>query len=702
MISKDNRPGNAAELRKHSEEIAQEIPTQSPETLKAVLLRKARRRSLRSTMIGVAVLLVFFCIGSIGLLSYLAGQSAVNDLTNRLRVEIADRVVKDLVHLLEGTSNIVRYNVSLKPDMRDLSTLHHRFFKQIMAFDEINTIFSGNEALESAGVERLSEGKTVLTTASAETGFAFQTHLADPDGRFLELISATPGYDPRDRPWYRRAVSVGSQTWIDPYPFKPRNALYIASACPVFGQDDRLEGVIAAALNLNLIGSFLDRLNVGQHGEVFIIDREGIMVAASGEKAVIHEKNGRLERLKAVESDCPLIGASAREVLERVGGLAGITEPVQFSFDLEGKNRLLHILPFTDKQGIDWLVIVTLTKADFMDRIASTTRQAVTLGFLVLAVALALGVRGAGWITSPILELSQAVHRLGAGDFSQRTTPARADEIGDLSIGFNYMADQLQMSFARIKQDKEELEKRVAERTSDLEAQNMRLEVEITERRRAEDALRNSEERLRILFNGINEAVFVHEGPENGIPGPFIELNDPAYTRLGYSRSELLTMHPIDIDAPETVANVPQMMERLYKEGNALWEGIHVCKDGSRIPVEIANRLAHLEGRQIIISTVRDITKRKKAEQSLRDAERFARETQRIGRIGGWKANPHTDYLEWTEGVHEIIEESLDYHPSLSEGMKYFLPQNIPLIRDNCVQNLINIKTAPHRKRFRY
>ncbi len=53
------------------------------------------------------------------------------------------------------------------------------------------------------------------------------------------------------------------------------------------------------------------------------------------------------------------------------------------------------------------------------------------------------------------------------------------------------------------------------------------------------------------------------------------------------------------------------------------WEGIHVHKDGHRIPVEISNQLFELEGRPMILSAVRDITERKKAEEALRasDAE---------------------------------------------------------------------------------
>jgi PAS domain S-box-containing protein len=181
--------------------------------------------------------------------------------------------------------------------------------------------------------------------------------------------------------------------------------------------------------------------------------------------------------------------------------------------------------------------------------------------------------------------------------------------------------------------------------------------LDITSRKQAEAALRDSEERLRILFNGINDAVFVHEGPENGNPGRFIEVNDPACVRLGYSRSELLTMRPMDIDAPETVPNVPKMMERLYANGYAVWEGIHVRKDGTRIPVEIGNHLAHLEGRQVIISTVRDISERMWAEdekEKLRAQLLQAQKMEAVGRLAGGVAHDFNNMLQSILGYAEM------------------------------------------------
>jgi two-component system, cell cycle sensor histidine kinase and response regulator CckA len=130
------------------------------------------------------------------------------------------------------------------------------------------------------------------------------------------------------------------------------------------------------------------------------------------------------------------------------------------------------------------------------------------------------------------------------------------------------------------------------------------------------------EEWYRLLFNNVSDAVFVHQGPdETNMPGTFIEVNDVACQKLGYTREELLQMRPSDIDASETIGNIPPMMKKLLKDKQAVWEGLHVSKSGRRIPVEIHNRLIDSGGRQLILSTVSDMTERKQTEETLQKSE---------------------------------------------------------------------------------
>ena len=138
----------------------------------------------------------------------------------------------------------------------------------------------------------------------------------------------------------------------------------------------------------------------------------------------------------------------------------------------------------------------------------------------------------------------------------------------------------------------------------------------VTERKQATEALGESEQRYRLLFNSISDAAFVHqETREEGIPLSFIEVNDVACQRLGYTREEFLRMGPAQIDAAGTHHAVAKVLERVSAGQPSVWEGLHVTKNGRTIPVEVSSRLLHLNGKATYFTTARDVTERKRAEE---------------------------------------------------------------------------------------
>jgi PAS domain S-box-containing protein len=145
---------------------------------------------------------------------------------------------------------------------------------------------------------------------------------------------------------------------------------------------------------------------------------------------------------------------------------------------------------------------------------------------------------------------------------------------------------------------------------------------DITERKRVEEALRDSEGRYRLLFNGITDAVYVHEVSVEK-PGKFFAVNDSACRMLGYTRDEFLQMEVKDIDVPEQAEKLPFVHKKLFKDGYALFEGCHVAKDGRRIPVEINIQLFELHGKSMVLAVARDITERRQAEEELKRAEQL-------------------------------------------------------------------------------
>ena len=144
---------------------------------------------------------------------------------------------------------------------------------------------------------------------------------------------------------------------------------------------------------------------------------------------------------------------------------------------------------------------------------------------------------------------------------------------------------------------------------------------EEAKRQKIEEALRESEEKYRILFEGINDAVFVHDLDEDCLPGRFLQVNDVACRHLGYTREELMSLTPRDITMPEEYERIADKRIGLASQGDILVETIHVTKDGLKIPVESNIRKFPYLDRQVALSISRDITERKQAEESLRQTE---------------------------------------------------------------------------------
>lgn len=147
--------------------------------------------------------------------------------------------------------------------------------------------------------------------------------------------------------------------------------------------------------------------------------------------------------------------------------------------------------------------------------------------------------------------------------------------------------------------------------------------TDITEQKRAEKSLRESEEKFRNLFDHSSDAIMIHD-----LKGRFLEVNDVACERLGYSREELMGMSPMDIDAPEFAGKAPDRIRAIKQKGRLVFESVHLCKDGSSIPVEINSRIIRFEGKEAILSVARDVTSRKKSERDRRNTlERLRRVT---------------------------------------------------------------------------
>ena len=139
------------------------------------------------------------------------------------------------------------------------------------------------------------------------------------------------------------------------------------------------------------------------------------------------------------------------------------------------------------------------------------------------------------------------------------------------------------------------------------------------ERRRAEAALRGKRSRNSGSFPTTPMTPFSFiPCPDEAIPGKFLEVNDIACQKLGYSRAELLNMTPLDIVGPEDLNAMPKIYKKSLRQEHLTYEKVHITKSGLRIPVEVNSHTFLRNGQKAVLSIARDVTDRKRAEETIR------------------------------------------------------------------------------------
>ena len=145
--------------------------------------------------------------------------------------------------------------------------------------------------------------------------------------------------------------------------------------------------------------------------------------------------------------------------------------------------------------------------------------------------------------------------------------------------------------------------------------------IDITERRQAEEALRNSEARYRVLFEQSPNGVLLIDLDT----GKTIETNETAYRQLGYTREEFAALRISDYEVLEKPEETARHMQKIIREGNDDFETLHRAKNGKIRNVHVWAKTVQLSDRSLFYAIFQDITERKQAEeQTQRQLQRLA------------------------------------------------------------------------------
>ena len=145
--------------------------------------------------------------------------------------------------------------------------------------------------------------------------------------------------------------------------------------------------------------------------------------------------------------------------------------------------------------------------------------------------------------------------------------------------------------------------------------------TDITERRAAEEALRESRERYANLFRHSHDGIFVYD-----LDGNILEVNDAGLAQLGYAEDEILGLKISALHPPEASESFRRAFETVIRDGAVSFEIDFQRADGGIFPAEVSARVFDSPGKKLVQGIVRDITERRRAEEAIKEIARFPNE----------------------------------------------------------------------------
>ena len=202
--------------------------------------------------------------------------------------------------------------------------------------------------------------------------------------------------------------------------------------------------------------------------------------------------------------------------------------------------------------------------------------------------------------------------------------------------------------------------------------------IDLTERKRAEEALRESEEQWKAVFENNPTMYLIVDAA-----GTVLSVNPFGAEQLGYSVDELVGRSVLDVfheaDRETARGNVATCVKQFGR--SMQWEACKTRKDGSLVWVRETARAMSIKQRPVVLVACEDITERKRAEEELWRSEAYLAEAQRLSHTGtfGWTVS--SGELYWPDQTYRIFEYDRTEKPTVELVLQRTHPEDLALTR---------------------
>jgi methyl-accepting chemotaxis protein len=239
-------------------------------------------------------------------------------------------------------------------------------------------------------------------------------------------VQSDDSYDPTSREWYKKAnENKGNMVWSDPYVDEATKEIVVTGSKTVVDKESNaVTGVIGIDFSLTVFNKYIDGLKVDLDGEIFVLDGQNKAIKYFG-------KDGQ--------------DISGERIVQEVKKTA---EGV-FNDEIDGKEVRVYHEVF-DRLGWDIGIVFPVEKLE--EELIKMRNASLIVFLVVIIITLVVVYTIARTVARPIQRLNEEVQKVAEGDLTVRIEPNTKDEVGQLTMNFTRMVEEMHAMVTMIKQ----------------------------------------------------------------------------------------------------------------------------------------------------------------------------------------------------------------------------------------------------------